>query len=79
MTTAVHNTYVNLKKVEITLSNFELCLIRMICCEYTPDEIAASFHIQLGLLESLIGNIISKLGAKNEVGIALFAWENSLV
>lgn len=75
----VVDIYVNLKKQEITLTGFELCVIRLVCNELTISQIAQSLHLDISLVENLVDHILAKIGAKNEVGIALFAWQNSLV
>jgi DNA-binding NarL/FixJ family response regulator len=63
----------------IPLSDRELEVVRAIARGRTNQEIAADLFISLSTVKSHASTIQSKLGVRNRVGIAAWAWENRLV
>lgn len=61
------------------LSDRELEVVRAIARGRTNQEIAAELFISLSTVKSHLSTIQSKLGVRNRVGIAAWAWENRLV
>ena len=61
------------------LSDRELEVVRAIARGRTNQEIAADLFISLSTVKSHLSGIFSKLGARNRVEIAVWAWENRLV
>lgn len=57
----------------IRFTERELEIIRLICQEYTNKEIAAAIHLSVRTVESYRENIQEKTGAKNTVGIVVYA------
>lgn len=57
----------------IALSDKEKLIIRMICQEYSTKQIADCLQISCRSVESTRERIMEKIGAKNMVGVALFA------
>jgi two-component system response regulator NreC len=60
-------------------TNRELSIIIYICKEYTNKEIADELSLSIRTVEEHRNNIAKKIGAKNAVGIALYAFRNKLV
>jgi DNA-binding NarL/FixJ family response regulator len=61
------------------LSERETEVIRAIAKGRTNDEIAASLFISLSTVKSHLANIQAKLGVRNRVEIAAWAWESGLM
>lgn len=61
------------------LTDNEICIIRMICKQFTTKEIADKMHISVKSVENYSKNIKEKTDTKNLVGIALFAIKHGLV
>lgn len=60
------------------LNEKELQIIRLMCQEYCSKEIANTLNINSRSVESSRKNILEKTGAKNMVGIALYAIRNRI-
>lgn len=72
----------NLKKhkpKKIHLSIQELKVIRLLCKEQTTKEIAHSLQLGIRSVEDYRHHIQEKIGAKNVVGIIIYAFMNELV
>jgi DNA-binding CsgD family transcriptional regulator len=65
--------------LQFKLSKRELEVIRLICQEYSSKEIAALLQINSRSVESYRERIQKKVGAKNMIGVVLFAIRNKIV
>jgi DNA-binding NarL/FixJ family response regulator len=61
------------------LSERELEILKLIAQEYTNKEIAAAIHISTGTVVSHKKNIMTKLGVKNSVGLAIYIVKHKLI
>ncbi|MFE2164148.1 response regulator [Streptomyces sp. NPDC059447] len=61
------------------LTGRELEIVRLVARGLTNAEIGAELFISAGTAKTHIANVQSKLGARNRVGIAAWAWEHGLV
>jgi DNA-binding NarL/FixJ family response regulator len=60
--------------VSAAITTRELDIIRLVAHGDTNAEIAAKLHISPGTVKTHVANIQSKLGVRNRVGIAAWAW-----
>jgi DNA-binding NarL/FixJ family response regulator len=63
----------------VPLSDRELEVVRSLARGRTNQEIASELFISLSTVKSHLSGIQTKLGVRNRVGIAAWAWENGLV
>jgi DNA-binding NarL/FixJ family response regulator len=56
----------------------EIKIIQLICQEYSAKEIAVQLNISLRSVESTRERILAKIGAKNMVGIVVYAIRNRI-
>ncbi|GAA4560808.1 response regulator [Planotetraspora kaengkrachanensis] len=61
------------------LSERELEVVRALAVGRTNQEIAADLFISLSTVKSHLSGIQAKLGVRNRVGIAAWAWENHVM
>ncbi|KUL49400.1 LuxR family transcriptional regulator [Streptomyces sp. NRRL S-1521] len=61
------------------LSERELDLVRLVARGLTNAEIAVELTISLGTVKAHLGNVQTKLSARNRVEIAAWAWESGVV
>ncbi|BCY12310.1 response regulator transcription factor [Actinoplanes sp. L3-i22] len=61
------------------LSPRELEVVRLIARGRTNAEIAAELFISIGTVKTHLGSVQSKIGARNRVEVAAWAWERRLV
>ncbi|MGC7101628.1 response regulator transcription factor [Amycolatopsis lurida] len=61
------------------LSARELEAVRAVARDLTNSEIAAELFISLSTVKSHVSGIQAKLGVRNRVGIATWAWESRVV
>jgi DNA-binding NarL/FixJ family response regulator len=61
------------------LSARETEVVRLVARGSTNAEIAAELHISVGTVKTHLGNVQTKLAARNRVEIAAWAWESGLV
>lgn len=66
-------------RVRADFSDRELEVMRLICQQYTNKEIADLLHISVRTVETYRENIQEKAGAKNSVGIAMYALKKEFV
>ncbi len=66
-------------KPKPSFSQRELEVIDLICKEYTTKEIAGQLGLSNRTVESYRENILEKTGAKNFVGVVVYAFKNKLV
>ncbi|MFK0258523.1 response regulator [Streptomyces sp. NPDC090445] len=61
------------------LTGRELEIVRLVARGHTNAEIGAELFISAGTAKTHIANVQAKLGARNRVGIAAWAWEHGVV
>ena len=61
------------------LSERELDVVRRVAVGRTNAEVAADLHVSLSTVKTHLGNVHTKLGARNRVEVAAWAWESGLV
>jgi DNA-binding NarL/FixJ family response regulator len=61
------------------LSPRELDVVKLVARGLTNAEIAAELFISVGTVKTHLGSVQTKLGARNRVEIAAWAWERRLV
>lgn len=61
------------------LSARETDVVRLVADGLTNAEIAAQLHISVGTVKTHLGNVQTKLNARNRVEIAAWAWRSGLV
>lgn len=61
------------------LSPRELDVVRAVARGRTNNEIAADLFVSLSTVKTHLTNVHAKLGARNRVEVAAWAWENGLV
>jgi DNA-binding NarL/FixJ family response regulator len=64
---------------ETGLSPREVEVVKLVARGATNAEIAAGLYISVGTVKSHLGSVQTKLGARNRVEIAAWAWERHLV
>lgn len=64
---------------ESVLSERELEVIKLICKEYTTEEIAAELHLSVHTINSYRKNILKKINVKNIAGLVRYAIQNGIV
>jgi DNA-binding NarL/FixJ family response regulator len=70
---------INKKQKFIELSKQELKVIRCVCEEMSNKEIAQALKLKVRTIEDYKSKLAEKMGARNAVGIALYALLNNLV
>ncbi|MGN7722210.1 response regulator transcription factor [Chitinophaga sp. YIM B06452] len=66
-------------KNEVQLSDRELEVLKLICNEYTTQEIADQIYLSSRTVEGLRQKLLEKLNVKNTVGLVLYAFRNGLI
>ncbi|MCX5196328.1 response regulator transcription factor [Streptomyces sp. NBC_00249] len=61
------------------LTGRELEIVRLVARGRTNAEIGAELFISAGTAKTHVANVQAKLGARNRVGIAAWAWEHGVV
>jgi DNA-binding NarL/FixJ family response regulator len=61
------------------LSRRELDVVKLVARGLTNAEIAQQLFISVGTVKTHLGSVLTKLGARNRVEIAAWAWERKLV
>jgi DNA-binding NarL/FixJ family response regulator len=64
---------------EIQISDKEKQVIRLLCMEYTAQEIAKEMEISARTVEAIKDRLMERFGVKNSVGLVFFAMKNSLI
>jgi DNA-binding NarL/FixJ family response regulator len=67
------------KLVNEILSKREIEILKLICKEYSNQEIAEKLFLSISTVETHRKNLIAKLGVNNTVGLVKFAIKNNLV
>ena len=68
----------SLFEMEDELSEREKDVVKLICQEFTNNEIAEKLFISPRTVESHRQRILEKIGAKNTVGIVIYAIINNI-
>jgi DNA-binding NarL/FixJ family response regulator len=61
------------------LTDRELEVVRLVARGRTNEEIAADLHVSLSTIKTHLGSVHRKLGARNRVEAAAWAWESGLM
>jgi len=61
------------------LTSREIDILKLICEEYSSNEIAEKFNLSFHTVETHRANLMNKAGVKNSVGLARWAVENDLL
>ena len=64
---------------EIQISEKEKQVIRLVCMEYTAQQIAKEMNISPRTVEAIKDRLMERFGVKNSVGLVFFAMKNSLI
>jgi DNA-binding NarL/FixJ family response regulator len=64
---------------EITLTEREKEVLKLICTEYTAQEIAQKMDISARTVEAIKDRLMERFGSKNTAGLVFFAVKNNLV
>ena len=64
---------------ELPITDRELDLVRLVARGRTNTEIAAQLHITISTVKTHLGSVQRKLGLRNRVETAAWAWESGLV
>lgn len=66
-------------KNEVQLSDRELEVLKLICNEFTTQEISEQIFLSPRTVEGLRQKLLEKLTVKNTVGLVLYAFRNGLI
>jgi DNA-binding NarL/FixJ family response regulator len=66
-------------KNEVQLTDRELEVLKLICNEYTTQEISEQIFLSPRTVEGLRQKLLEKLNVKNTVGLVLYAFRNGLI
>lgn len=64
---------------DLPITDRELDLVRLVARGRTNTEIAAQLHITISTVKTHLGSVQRKLGLRNRVETAAWAWESGLV
>jgi DNA-binding NarL/FixJ family response regulator len=64
---------------EIVLNDKEREVIRLLCMEYTAQEIAQKMEISPRTVEAIKDRLMERFGTKNTAGLVFFAVKNNLI
>ena len=64
---------------EVTLSDKERDVLKLICMEFTAQEIAQKMEISPRTVEAIKDRLMERFGSKNTAGLVFFAVKNNLV
>ncbi len=64
---------------EIQINEKEKQVIRLVCMEYTAQEIAKEMQISPRTVEAIKDRLMERFGVKNSVGLVFFAMKNALI
>ncbi len=63
---------------QVNLSKREIEIIKLICKEYTCKEISEKLFLSVRTIEDYKDNMMKKVGARNTIGLVMFAVNNNL-
>ena len=64
---------------EIQVSEKEKTVIRLLCMEFTAQEIAKEMNISPRTVEAIKDRLMARFGVKNSVGLVFYAMKHSLI
>ena len=64
---------------EIVINEKEKQVIRLLCMEYTAQQIAKEMDISPRTVEAIKDRLMERFGVKNSVGLVFYAMKNSLI
>lgn len=64
---------------EITLTERERDVLKLICMEFTAQEIAQKMQVSPRTVEAIKDRLMERFGSKNTAGLVFFAVKNNLV
>ncbi len=64
---------------EITLTDRERDVLKLICMEFTAQEIAQKMQVSPRTVEAIKDRLMERFGSKNTAGLVFFAVKNNLV
>lgn len=64
---------------EITLTDKERDVLKLICMEFTAQEIAQKMQVSPRTVEAIKDRLMERFGSKNTAGLVFFAVKNNLV
>ena len=64
---------------EIQISDKEKQVIRLVCMEYTAQQIAKEMEISPRTVEAIKDRLMERFGVKNSVGLVFFSMKNGLI
>ncbi|NDF97937.1 MAG: DNA-binding response regulator [Chitinophagia bacterium] len=65
--------------LDLTLSDREKMVLRLICMEFTAQEIAQKMELSSRTVEAIKDRLMDRFGAKNTAGLVFFAVRNHLI
>jgi DNA-binding NarL/FixJ family response regulator len=74
----VENHKIKPKFKKVNLSEKEIQIIKLICKEHTSKEISQKLFMSLKTVERHRDDMLKKVGARNVVGLVMFAVQNNL-
>lgn len=66
-------------KTEETLSEREIAVLRLICMQYTAQEIADNLFINKRTVEGYKSSLLAKTSAKNTAGLVIYAIQKQII
>lgn len=66
-------------KPQVTLSDKETEVLRLICGEHTNAEIAAQVFLSPRTVEGIRANLLEKIGVRNTAGLVLYAVKHNII
>ena len=65
--------------IDLALSDREKMVLRLICMEFTAQEIAQKMELSSRTVEAIKDRLMDRFGSKNTAGLVFFAVRNHLV
>jgi two-component system, NarL family, response regulator DegU len=75
----IQNQKINPTFNRVNFSEREIEIIRLLCKEYTSKEIADEMYVSIRTVEGHKDRIMHKIGARNSIGIVMYAVKNNLI
>ena len=65
--------------IDLALSDREKMVLRLICMEFTAQEIAQKMELSSRTVEAIKDRLMDRFGSKNTAGLVFFAVRNHLI